>query len=65
MPTYDEVMTSLDGCSEALARLMGAVRELFDSASAADRYVAAVDHLKAAHDAAVDWCAQEAKRHGN
>lgn len=63
LPSYDEVMTSLDGCSEALSRLMGAVRGLFESAGRKGGYDEAVIELHAAHNAAVDWCSKEAKRH--
>ena len=63
LPSYDELMTSLDGCSSALAGLMDAVRGLFESAATADGYAYAVDRLKAAHDAAVDWCSEESQRH--
>lgn len=63
LPAYSDVLTSLDGCSSALARLMDAVRGLFDSAGRKDGYDEAVTELRDAHSAALDWCAREAKRH--
>lgn len=63
LPSYSSLTTSLDGSTQALSRLIDAVRGLFESAGTQTGYEAAVDELKAAHDAAVDWCSAESKRH--
>ena len=63
LPSYSDLMTSLDGCMEHLGRLVDAVRGLFDSAGAKTGYDEAVAELQAAHNAAIDWCKQEARRH--